>query len=222
MMCSFESTYDLLKNKYANIMYLKIFIDDNDQGLKNKYIDAISNHNMNILGNEFADAGFDLFSPKDPKTISIHCYGSDYEYGPTNKINFKVKCAAKMIYSNGLQTNTGFYMYPRSSLSKTPLRLANSVGIIDAGYRGNLIGMFDLIETKEWVSSNLVLNNMDSDSGSGPEPDPNYDYLVLPYTRLVQICAPGLVPIYVEMVSSANDLGFTIRGEGGFGSTGKF
>jgi dUTP pyrophosphatase len=217
-MCSFESTFDVLKNKYANIMYLKIYIDDIDPELKNKYTDAITNHNMNILGNEFADAGFDLFSPKDPKTNSIHCYGSDYECGPTNKINFKIKCAAKMIYSNGLKTNTGFYMYPRSSLSKTPLRLANSVGIIDSGYRGNLIGMFDLIETKEWVCGGL--NDVNSESGSGTLPD--YDYLVLPYTRLLQICAPGLVPIYVEMVNSANDLGFTIRGEGGFGSTGKF
>ena len=31
-----------------------------------------------------------------------------------------------------------FYVYPRSSISKTPLRMANSVGIIDSGYRGNL------------------------------------------------------------------------------------
>ena len=40
-------------------------------------------------------------------------------------------------------------MYPRSSLSKTMLRLANSVGIIDAGYRGHLIGMFDVINNEE-------------------------------------------------------------------------
>ena len=50
--------------------------------------------------------------------------------------------------SNSKTFNTGYYMYPRSSLSKTKLRLANSVGIIDSGYRGNLIGMFDLINMK--------------------------------------------------------------------------
>ena len=34
--------------------------------------------------------------------------------------------------------NIGYYLYPRSSISKTPLILANSVGIIDSGYRGNI------------------------------------------------------------------------------------
>ena len=34
---------------------------------------------------------------------------------------------------------TAFYLYPRSSTgAKTPIRLSNSVGIIDAGYRGPL------------------------------------------------------------------------------------
>ena len=88
-------------------------------------------------------------------------------------------------------------MYPRSSLSKTPLRLANSVGIIDSGYRGNLIGMFDCIR------------------GESP-------YKVPQYSKLVQICSPGLKPIFVTIVDTVEELGLdTIRGEGGFGSTGK-
>ncbi len=36
-------------------------------------------------------------------------------------------------------TPTGFYLYPRSSISKTRMRLANSVGIINARYRDELI-----------------------------------------------------------------------------------
>jgi hypothetical protein len=39
----------------------------------------------------------------------------------------------------------GFYLYPRSSISKTRMRLANSLGIIDAGYRGDLIAAVDTI-----------------------------------------------------------------------------
>jgi len=39
--------------------------------------------------------------------------------------------------------------------------------------------------------------------------------------RHLQICAPGLIPIIVEMVNSMEELGErTIRGDGGFGSTG--
>ena len=38
--------------------------------------------------------------------------------------------------------------------------------------------------------------------------------------KLVQICAPGLLPIIVEVVQTEEDLGVpTTRGEGGFGST---
>ena len=32
--------------------------------------------------------------------------------------------------------NKAYYLFPRSSISKTPLRLANSIGLIDGGYRG--------------------------------------------------------------------------------------
>ena len=85
-------------------------------------------------------------------------------------------------------------MYPRSSISKTQLRLANSTGIIDAGYRGNLMAMFDVEE-----------------SHTGTK-----------FDRYIQICAPSLVPIIVEIVDSLEDLGEeTERGTGGFGSTGK-
>ena len=42
------------------------------------------------------------------------------------------------------------------------------------------------------------------------------------YTRILQICSPGLFPIYVNIVDNFEDLGpTTLRGEGGFGSTGK-
>ena len=86
-------------------------------------------------------------------------------------------------------------LYPRSSLSKTPLRLANSVGIIDSGYRGNIIGMFDC------RCDEYKINYMD---------------------RLVQICDPTMCPIYVELVEKESDLGVnSTRGDGGFGSTGR-
>jgi dUTP pyrophosphatase len=89
-------------------------------------------------------------------------------------------------------------MYPRSSISKTRLRLANSTGIIDAGYRGHLMGMFD-----------VVYNNDTT------------DYCVKKFDRYLQICAPELVPIVVNIVDSLEDLGEqTERGQGGFGSTG--
>lgn len=88
-------------------------------------------------------------------------------------------------------SNCGYYLYPRSSLSKTPLRLANSVGIIDAGYRGTLKAAVD--------------NTSDT------------DYTIRRGDRLFQICLPTLEPFSVLLAPVPRDTG---RGEGGFGSTG--
>ena len=40
---------------------------------------------------------------------------------------------------------------PRSSISKTPLRLANSIGLIDGGYRGEIMAMCDNIKTDSYT-----------------------------------------------------------------------
>jgi dUTP pyrophosphatase len=97
-----------------------------------------------------------------------------------------------MFNSDGMPLS--YYLYPRSSVSKTNLRLANSVGIIDSGYRGNIIGMFDIINHE---------NNFCEK-----------------YSRLLQICSPTLKPLHVEIVNNIDLLGLTERGDNGFGSTG--
>jgi dUTPase len=76
--------------------------------------------------------------------------------------------------------------------------LANHTGIIDAGYRGNLIGAF------RWL-------NIDANTNS---------YNVQQYTRLLQACHPTLCPVYVVLVNE-EELSTSERGTGGFGSTGK-
>ena len=83
-------------------------------------------------------------------------------------------------------------LVPRSSISGTPLRLANSIGLIDSGYRGDVKAKVD------------VLSNGIVEMGS----------------RLFQICSHDFMPwdsiLIVDEVPAAHD----DRGEGGFGSTG--
>ena len=124
------------------------------------------------------DSGLDLFCPE---TITINP-------GETVKINLQIKCEA---LSNDGQRNVSYYLYPRSSIIKTPLRLSNSVGIIDAGYRGDIIACVDNIK--------------------------NESHTITQGDRLFQICAGNLEPIEFQL---ANDLSNTQRGFGGFGSTG--
>ena len=152
-MPSFQETllrsglHNSLFNLYDKFMVLKMYIDSNDTELRNKYICASSKHNDKLLHfPQHIDAGFDLFAPGDLNVDDLYFYGPNREgKSPVNKLDFNVICSAKMYVDSGKTYNTGYYMYPRSSLSKTQLRLANSTGIIDSGYRGHLIGMFDVV-----------------------------------------------------------------------------
>ena len=180
---------------YPKYMVLSLFIDHGNAEFKSIYANHINSHNQKLCQNiDFMDAGFDLLVPvpfDDNDFGIIQC-----ENKRVNKIDFQVKCAAKMYVNNSSKNyNTGFYMYPRSSISKSCIRMANNVGIIDAGYRGRLMGMVDVLYEDE--------------------------YNVLPYDRYFQICAPELVPVIVKLVDYEYELGQpTSRGSGGFGSTG--
>jgi hypothetical protein len=202
-----------LLNTYERAMVLRLFVDSDDNELINKYVVAADKHNNKLLNNPtHIDAGFDLFAPGN-ESAELNAWGDTLRFfgpgwddaSPVNKLDLKVCCSARMFLDSGKNFNTGYYMYPRSSISKTQLRLANSVGIIDAGYRGHLMGMFDVVNIQDNNSRNKEA-----------------DYYGHKFERYLQICAPGLVPIIVEVVYSKEELGEqTARGSGGFGSTGR-
>ena len=84
-----------------------------------------------------------------------------------------------------------YYLYPRSSVSKRGIILANSVGIIDCGYRGQLVAYF----------YNTTMETVVIEKGE----------------RVTQICLPDLS--YNFEIKLVNSLTKTERGEGGLGST---
>ena len=140
-----------------------------------------TSNNYYIKSNNYDDdSGFDLYITKD--TI-IKPFKS---INKGTLIDLEIQC--EMIDNNN---NVGYYLYPRSSIYKTPIRLSNSVGIIDAGYRGNIMACVD--------------NHSDK------------DYKIEKGTRLFQICAGDLSIFHTDIV---NNLSNTNRNIGGFGSTG--
>ena len=155
---------------------MKLLIKTDNTILQNLY----TNHEHYNPG----DSGLDLFCPE---TITI-------KPGETCKVNLQIKCEAlsdtEVDYDSN--TNVSYYLYPRSSIIKTPLRLANSVGIIDAGYRGDIIACVDNIK--------------------------KVPYTIQQGSRLFQLCGPQLEPIQFQLT---NDLSNSQRGAGGFGSTGQ-
>lgn len=185
--------YSLLMN-YNSIKMLKIFVDSDDKELHALYEKSIETNNKKLFENEYVDAGFDLFCPQ-----SI-----DYSQLNFLKLDTKVKCSAITFSDSWKSYNSGYYLYPRSSIVKTNLRLANSVGVIDSSYRGSLIACFD-------ISRNNILEDSKNN---------NNENCISQYTRLIQICDPALNPLYVVKVDNINELGETERGSNGFGSTG--
>jgi len=89
----------------------------------------------------------------------------------------------------------GYYVevFPRSSISKTGLMLANSVAIIDQGYRGEILLRFRLVDQ----SRRARYSKGD---------------------RIAQLVVKEVVPMVFNWVDELSD---TARGEGGFGSSGK-
>ena len=141
--------------------------------LKNSY----ENHNSYHSG----DSGLDIFTPDD---IVVPAGAISF------KIDLKIQCEA-FTDKNKLK-NVSYYLYPRSSMgSKSPLRLSNSVGIIDAGYRGNIMAIVDNISQE--------------------------DFRIKEGSRMFQLCSPILSPVSFQLSDELSD---TSRGSGGFGSTG--
>lgn len=92
-----------------------------------------------------------------------------------------------------LPENTFGAVYPRSGLStKQGIILANTVGIIDSDYRGEV-----KIALHNRTDETVILNPME---------------------RVAQLIVTPYVPVELERVEDLSD---TDRGSGGFGSTGR-
>lgn len=182
-----NSIYNGLRGRYPsttfNFAVLKMAITDPE--VKAKYETKAGEHNKKMFNSIFADSGFDLFFPDETKV----------ENETSVFVDFKIK--TEMLYCDvdkELVTNSAFLIHPRSSISKTPLMLANHTGIIDSGYRGSIIGAFRNLDTEK-------------------------PYIIEQDTRLLQICHPSLCPIFIVFVNET-ELTTTERMAGGFGSTG--
>ena len=124
------------------------------------------------------DAGIDIYCPSD---IVIKAK-------ETKCINFEIRC--QMEDENNYTMS--YWLLPRSSISKTSLRMSNSIGLIDQDYLGKIMSYVDNIS--------------------------NEDVFIEKGTRLFQIVSPTLTPLVVKLTDSFKD---TERGEKGFGSSGK-
>jgi dUTP pyrophosphatase len=118
--------------------------------------------------------------------VDLHC--TSYEINEqTNQITYKTGIALE------IPPNYVGLVFPRSSIRRTRLSLSNSVGVIDSGYRGEIIATFNMTNS--------------TDTTIYEKGERICQLMILPYPKI------NFIP--------TDDLSDTSRGTGGFGSTGK-
>jgi dUTP pyrophosphatase len=150
-----------------------------------------------------SDACYDFYACEDP-TI---------EYDKANSVLY-------IQYMTGwaIQPPTGYHteLYPRSSVSKVNLVLANSVGVIDEGYRGEILFRYRLINQTSsayWLYS----VNKENLEAAFSFMDRLYDI----YKVSDRVGQMMLRRTHHYDLVEVNELSDTDRGEAGLGSTGR-
>lgn len=127
-----------------------------------------------------------------PKQGTQGAAGIDF-YLP-QPVRFEPNYSKKVPLGVAVEIPEGYVMLlvPRSSTWKTPLRMPNSVGVIDSDYRGEVCALLQNTSNVTWEA--------------------------LACERLVQ---GVIVPVPSVQIKEVDELSETSRGVGGFGSTGK-
>lgn len=138
------------------------------------------------------------FTLTDEKAV-VPTKGTSYSVGyDLTAVSIHSKVGRTTFYNTHVivEPPSGFYteIVPRSSLAKTGYTLANSVGIIDPDYRGNLL---------------IALMKVDDSL-----PD-----LQLPFCKCQLILRK--YEDFIMTQTNINNLSTTVRADGGFGSTDK-
>ena len=158
------------------------------------------------------NAGFDLFVVKEEQC----------EAGKVSLLDLGCKARMVKVNENEIEEEVHYWLPPRSSIWKSGVTQANSLGVIDKSYRGPLMGAVVPIHKPSGYWSQLssgdgpktgsyIWMNCDSKATGSP--------VIEKGQRLFQIVAPDMG--HIKEVRIVESLSETLRGEGGFGSSGR-
>lgn len=155
--------------------------------------------------------GFDVIATSEPEIV-----GEKYENGSYKRIdyiqyktNLKLAVQKDREFSNFGYTDLDYDIlaFPRSSVSKYNLVLANCIGLIDADYRGEVLLRFKYI----WQPEDYLIRIDKLLEG--------YVNFTKLYNKGDKICQLKVTKVENVEFILVNELDSTKRGEGGFGST---
>lgn len=168
-----------------------------------------SHDNLPKKGTDRA-TGYDVIATSKPEIV-----GEQNEHGGYKRIdyiqyrtNLKLAVQKDRVYSNFGYTDIDHDVlaFPRSSVSKYNLILANCIGLVDADYRGEVLLRFKYIFQPEDYSiiSNQIVGNVNETKI---------------YNMGDKICQLKVTRVENIEFVLVDELDATNRGEGGFGST---
>jgi dUTP pyrophosphatase len=134
------------------------------------------------------DAGYDVYAVESPTR------GLD-ELG--NLLYYQYRTGLAIEPPEGYHVE----LFPRSSVTKTNMVLGNSIGLVDEGYRGELMFRFKIVD------------------------DPTFSTMEKPYQRHIYKAGDRIGQIVLRKterfeIEEMAELVDSARGSGGFGSTG--
>ena len=144
---------EILKRKYNKIVISPGPGNPNQSGNCLKIVKSLYKKRVNVEG----DAGVDLYFPEEV-VIPAKALGL--------KVDLKIQAEMVQEVNSQLMTNIpkemlkemnieerslSYMVVPRSSIIKTPLRMSNSIGVMDAGYRGNFMVPIDNLSDEDFI-----------------------------------------------------------------------
>jgi len=178
------------------------------QVLKNETYQSVDN--LPKKGTDRA-TGFDVVVTSDPEIV-----GEQYDNGTYKRIdyiqyktNLKLAVQKERVFSNFGHTDLDYDIlaFPRSSVSKYNLVLANCIGLIDADYRGEVLLRFKYI----WQPEDYKIRTDNLLEG--------YVNSTKLYNKGDKVCQLKVTKVENVEFVLVYELDSTTRGDGGFGST---
>lgn len=160
---------------------------------------------------------FKLLHPDAKLPVRAHDTDAAFDVVATSRTIEDGYIKYGMGFSTEIPTGWMGYFYPRSSIYKYDLVLANSVGVIDAEYRGEWEARFKYLphyRLGAWTGHTAE----DATDITFIEGQMRYDMIYEVGERIGQIQFRQLDQYELVLTDELND---TTRGAGGFGSTGK-
>lgn len=171
-------------------------------------------------------AGYDITAISDPEIVGTKTVWPDNTISWTNIDYIEYKTGLYIAPQSDMQIHT--LIHPRSSISKYNLVLANSIGLIDNDYRGQILCRFKYVwqpeDYKIIVDSDLGIDNsvkVISDEKC------EFKFSMIGKVNMNKIYKKGdkIAQLVGEITHAlkfefVEELGTTARGEGGFGHTG--